>query len=254
MLNMVGTGMSDKGISLDALEACSSCSKIYIDRYTSTISERKLKELERLIGKNATELSRSEMEEKAGRLIEEAARQDIAILTGGDPLIATTHKILFIAAKKRGVTVAVYHSGSIVSAAMGESGLDFYRFGSVITIARWSEHYKPTSFYRTIENNQKANLHTLLLLDYDGRAESSIGIKEAVAALMAAEKENRAGIIRPGSKIIVMSNISQKGSRKRLTSISSALKMPDEKGQAVIIMPAKLTDIEMETIDSIYGD
>ncbi len=50
---------------------------------------------------------------------------------------------------------------------MGESGLDFYRFGQICTIPRWSEHYKPVSFYETIETNLTNGHHSILLLDYD---------------------------------------------------------------------------------------
>ncbi len=43
------------------------------------------------------------MEENASDMVKRAATKDIAILVGGDPLMATTHKILYIEAEKQHV-------------------------------------------------------------------------------------------------------------------------------------------------------
>ncbi len=109
------------------------------------------------------------------------------MLIEGDPLIATTHKILFIEAKKQNVKINIIHSSSIITAVIGESGLDFYRFGAICTIARWTEHYKPISFYETIEKNINSNLHSLLLFDFDEKNQTSIELKEVLKILDNAE-------------------------------------------------------------------
>ena len=49
--------------------------------------------------------------------------------------------------------VEVVHSNSVLTAAIGESGLDFYRFGAIATIPKWSAHYTPVSFYETLQKN-----------------------------------------------------------------------------------------------------
>ena len=107
-------------------------------------------------------------------LLKLAKDRDVAVLISGDPLIATTHKILFIEARKLGIRVEIVHAASIASAAIGESGLDFYRFGKVCTHTKWHEHYTPVSFYETIRTNMQNNEHSLVLLDYDSVAESSM--------------------------------------------------------------------------------
>lgn len=253
MLNLVGTGISTKGIAIEAVEASKLSSKVYIDRYTSAISEEKLEFLEKEIGKKIKELSRSDMEENIGKLMEEAKKSDITILVGGDPLMATTHKIMFIKAKELRVKVKVYHSSSIITAIMGQSGLDFYRFGAIATIPRWSEHYTPVSFYDTIEKNQSNNLHTILLLDYDQKKGASIGMGEAIKILKAAETQKKKGIINSRKKILVIANMSQHGEERYFININDAESLSTEELQAVIIIPAELTEIENEVMASIYG-
>ena len=139
-----------------------------------------------------------------------AAKADMAVLVAGDPLVATTHKIAYIEAKKAGVKVSVIHASSIVGAAMGESGLDFYRFGQICTIPMWSEHYKPVSFYETIEKNMANSLHSILLLDYDPKI-GSIQPSYAAEILAQAEKKYKKGIIKPSTKVIVLHNLSLPG-------------------------------------------
>ena len=115
------------------------------------------------------------------------------MLIGGDPLMATTHKILFIEAKKRNVEVEIVHSNSVLTAAIGESGLDFYRFGAIATIPKWSAHYTPVSFYETLQKNMQNNLHSLLLLDYSQELAASLSIKDSIDILEKAEKQLQIG-------------------------------------------------------------
>lgn len=207
-----------------------------------------------LTKKEITKLSRQDLEDNIKKLVAEAKNNDIAILFGGDPLIATTHKIIYIEAKKLGIEVSVIHSASILSAAIGESGLDFYRFGQICTIPRWSEHYKPVSFYETIEKNQNSNQHSLLLLDYIQDKESSIQPRAAISVLEEAEGKYRKGIIKEDTKIIILHNLSQKGEEKTMQTISRARTLRLTEGPTVFVLPAKLVDTEKEVLDALFGE
>jgi len=254
MIFLVGTGLSRGDLTQKAMDVCTNAEELFLDGYTSRIDKDTLAEIERRTGKEIVQLSRSEMEEKAGQLAEKAKEKNIAILIGGDPLMATTHKIIFIAAKKRGVRVAVIHSVSIFTIAIGESGLDFYKFGKTFTIPKWSGHYKPVSFYETLAKNQSIGAHSLVLLDYEAEKESSMPIGEALAELEAAEKQYKGGIITENKEIFVMSNLGQLNETKEYIRFGDAKSRNYESGPALLIIPSQLSDIEKEMIETMYVD
>ena len=122
MLYLIGVGLADGDVPIAALDVCRRCT-IYADTYTSLMDDKRLDYLEGLFEKKIPKLSRSDLEENASVLIERAAHEDIAVLVGGDPLTATTHKILFIAARNAGVTLKIVHASSVLSAVIGNPGV-----------------------------------------------------------------------------------------------------------------------------------
>lgn len=252
MLFLVGIGLSEKDISLKAIETCRACSTVYVERYTSFVSDPRIGFLEETIGMEIKSLNRSGLEEDASTIAAEAVSQDVAIMVGGDPLIATTHKILFLEAVKRGIRPTIVHSSSAVSAAIGESGLDFYRFGQVCTIPQWSAHYEPVSFYETIARNASSNQHSLLLLDYDHAKQKSMDLSEALRILEAAEKRYGKGIVNDDMEIILLHRISLEGQRVELTSLKNARYAELAAGPTILILPSKLSDIEREVLEAMH--
>ncbi|MEM4097694.1 MAG: diphthine synthase [Candidatus Micrarchaeaceae archaeon] len=250
MLYLVGIGLGENDFTLAGVEACKKSSKAYIDTYTTFISNPRIQFIEGQIGKRLLALSRKDLEDSASKLIKESAKQDIAVLVGGDPLLATTHKILFIEAKRQNVPTKVLHSSSIVPAMIGESCLDFYRFGEIATVPRWSEHYKPVSFYEKIARNISSNLHSVLLFDFDTK-ELSISPKEAADVLEEAEKYYKKGIITSNLRLFVFCNLSLDKEFKAYVYFDE-FKHMDLHGLISAIIPARLSDIEKETIESIY--
>jgi diphthine synthase len=248
MLFLVGLGLSDKDIPIGTIDACKKCD-LYIDNFTSMISESITNYITQTTGNEIKELSRKEMEEDAKEIVKKAKKKDIAILIGGDPLIATTHKILYIEAKKQGVETRIVHANSIITTAIGESGLDFYRFGGMCTIPKWTAHYSPVSFYEKIEANLKNKEHTILLLDYDAKNRITLNISDAINALDKAEEHYKKGIISGKTRIIILHNMSQNDSKVIPTNILNAKSLTYE-GVNIIILPAGLTDIEKEAVEA----
>lgn len=252
MLYLTGTGLSYEDISVAGVNSCKAANYVYAEAYTSFMGDEKIRRISELIGKMPKLLERKELEEQAGRIVKEAKESNVSILTGGDPLIATTHKILFIEAKKYEVKVKVFHSSNILSAAIGRSGLDFYRFGPVCTVPRWSGKYNPVSFYETIEKNKSRNSHSLVLLDYGEKEAKSMPIKEAIETLERAEEHYRKGIISPKQTVFLLINLGLEGEKIEMTDFGKAKKR-DQNGIACLIIPAAITDIEKETIDAMKG-
>lgn len=251
MLFLVGLGLSEKDIPIGTMEVCKNC-ELYVDRFTSLVGDRTTDYITEQTGRRVTELTREDMEENAADIVKRASTKDIAILIGGDPLIATTHKILYIEAKRQRVRTEVVHANSIMTTAIGESGLDFYRFGAPCTIPKWSQHYSPISFYEKIASNFRNGEHTVLLLDYDSKTRTTLPIKEAIGTLLKAEESYKKGIISSKTKIILLHNISLDDGKVMLTTIEKAA-ATEPGGVNIIMMPAELSEIEKEAVEARTG-
>ncbi len=198
MLYLIGLGLWDeKDISLRGLEIAKRADEVYLDSYTSMMGGTELKNMEALIGKHITPLDRDKLEQHTGWL-DGGREKDIALLVGGDPLVATTHSDLMMRAWDKGVKTRVVHNASIFS-AVAESGLQIYKFGKTATVTYWEENYRPTSFYDVVRENKERGLHTLLLLDI--RPGKQMSPKEAIGIME--EIDSSFG----DEKIIVMSRV-----------------------------------------------
>ena len=249
MLFLVGTGIAYNDIPMRAIEVCKRCT-LYAEIYTSISDEAKMKYLSDLFGKEIKILSREDMEEGAKEIVAKAAKANIAILVAGDPLMATTHKILIIEAKKQGISTQILHASSAISAVIGESGLDFYKFGAICTIPKWHDNYKPVSFYEKIERNFSSNLHSLVLLENSPEKGSTLPVPDAIMELEAAESHYKKGIIGESTKIFIMQNIGLPSQKIVATTIKAARSHRSE-GVATIIIPVKLSEIEEEAVKSL---
>ncbi len=252
MLFLVGAGLSEGGLTEEALELLRRKQvKVYAEKYTGWFGDR-LPDLESKLDKKVTILERSGLEDNIASLVEMAKKEEIAVLVAGDPLVATTHKIACIEANNAGVKVKVIHASSIVGAAIGESGLDFYRFGQICTIPAWSEHYKPVSFYESVEKNLANNLHSILLLDYDPKV-GSIQPSYAADLLMQAEKRYKKGFIKPSTKLIILHNLSLEGEQKLMLTLDAAKTLRLGPGPTIMILPAKMSEVEKESTAAMLG-
>jgi diphthine synthase len=235
-LLLIGTGISDeRGLSLLGLSALRACNTVYAESYTNLQPEGTLQRLEALIGKQITLLSREAVEGEKEILLA-AGKGTVALVVPGDPMIATTHVSLIIAARKKGIRVEVIHASSILSAAIGESGLQAYKFGKTVTLAYWRENYKPMAAYDVIADNLSRGLHTLLLLDID---ETLGPMKPSTAAevLLAMEKQGKKKIIMPDAKLVLLKGIGWQSPVRVFCELSLLAKYDAAHGPAVIIVP-----------------
>src|ERR671926_486303 len=170
MLWIIGIGISGyRGISTEALEVLEKCDKIYLERFTSPVSDNDIRSLNMLIAKNSHDhdiiipVQRWFIED--GReLIEQSKFKNIALLTYGDPLVATTFTELQVRAVKRSIKVKIIHGASGITSLIGESGLHSYKFGRMVTMMSGFQSY--ISVYSTVFNNLLAGNHTLVLTEY----------------------------------------------------------------------------------------
>lgn len=189
MLYFVGLGLFDeKDISLKGLEILKKVDMVFAEFFTSRLFGSNFEAIEKLIGKKIAILSREEVEEE-NIFIKEAKNKDIALICGGDPLIATTHTDFLVEAKKKGIATEVIHGSSILSSAPGISGLQAYKFGKVTTIPFPDDNFFPHSPYMAILENMKNNAHTLVLLDIQAHKDKYMSVNEGLSYLMKVKDE-----------------------------------------------------------------
>ena len=246
MLMLIGLGLEEKDISIKALHAAKSATKLYLDSYTAPVSDEYVTYLEKETGKKIQKLDRHALEENAKTLVEEATKETVAIMFVGDPLVATTHHTILDLSKKTGVDARVYHAPSIFSVAIGESGLDIYKFGPTTTLPFWSKNYKPISFIDAIIRNVENGEHTLVLVDVDSKNNATMHADEAISLLSKACNEKGVRL----SRILLVGNAGCADQKIVYVEFSKAEKVAkDFSGKKIsIIVPASLNFAEEETL------
>jgi diphthine synthase len=159
---LIGTGMNENSITVEALEILKTCDKIYLENYTVNFPYPK-KSLEETYKIKIEEINRANTENES--ILEEAKSSKVALLVYGDSLSATTHTQLITECKKQNIEYKIFHNASIMT-TIAATGLQLYKFGKTTSMPNWKEHTnKPTSFANYIEQNQSIEAHTLILTD-----------------------------------------------------------------------------------------
>lgn len=195
-------------MSIEAVDRLKDCDIVYVEQFTSLLRGADIAGLGAAIGKEVKPVQRWFVED--GREIIEAAKSmHVALVTYGDPLVATTHNELRIRAARASVKTSVLHSASGVYSAIGQVGLHAYKFGRIVTIM--SEPQSAISVYHTVFQNLLAGSHTLILTEYrhDGTGGDAFFLdpREAFKMLIDVESSQRHGVISSETFAIVASRI-----------------------------------------------
>ncbi|MFZ0328328.1 MAG: diphthine synthase [Nitrososphaeraceae archaeon] len=252
MLWFIGLGINGYlGLSVHAINILKKCNKIWVERFTSEISEEDLTCIRALIGDTGKEIitvKRWFVED--GRLIlEEAKKKEVALLSYGDPLIATTHLELFIRAKRNSIDVRVIHAASGLTSVIGEIGLHFYKCGRCVTMM--SEPQSGISVYNTIHDNLMAGNHTLILTEYadnDSGNPSFLEPRKALKFLLDIEGDLKYGILNTETFAIIASRIGAEDRRIVSGKIESLIDMDFGLGPHSIVITGKLHFTEEDGI------
>jgi len=186
MLTFVGLGLFDEfDITLKGLREVKSADVVYLETYTSPLVGTNVKRLEKLYEKDVHVLSREDIEgAPAEKILIEALHKKVVLLSGGDPMVSTTHVGLRLRAHEMGGKTKIIHAPSIMSAVCGITGLQNYKFGRSATIPFPYEVDGKRIVYETpydvVKENIQRGLHTLLYLDV---GERMMTINEGVSLL-----------------------------------------------------------------------
>jgi len=249
-LIFVGLGLHDeRDVSLRGLEEIREANAVFVELYTSLMPGLSIQKLEKLVGKKISVVSRRTLEEEGGQLIiKEAEKRKTALLVPGDPLIATTHVDLRIRAEKQGIRTRVIHGASIISAVMGLSGLQNYKYGRSVTIPFSEEGFTSETPYRVIMENRKMGLHTLCFLDIKAEKEKHMTVRDGLESLLATEKQKRKEVITPDTLVIGIARAGSKNPTVKANYVRDMIKYNFGAPPHTLVFPSKLHFMETEAL------
>ncbi len=209
MLTFIGLGLYDeRSITVEGRQALQNADAAYAEFYTSQLLGADVDTLE-----SAYDLpyeidvrDRAGVEQYPEDILDRAVDDDVAFLTAGDTMIATTHIDLRLRAHERGIETRVIHGVTAQTATSSLTGLQNYRFGKATTLPFPYAHGAdglPASVTETIDDNRERGLHTVIYLDIkvgeehaDRRGEGSPYMTADVAAdLLAEQYPDRLGVV-----------------------------------------------------------
>lgn len=254
LLYFIGLGLYDeKDVSLKGAEILKNVDSIYAEFYTANLFGSSIESLEALLGVKIDVLTREEVEEENIPLIE-AKNKDVAFISAGDPLIATTHSDMMIQAKKMNIDTRIVHSASILSAAPGLAGLQAYKFGKVTTIPFTEANYFPRSPYVTIKTNLENGMHTLVLLDIQAHLKRYMTANQGLEYLLKVGAEQcDDNIIHNDTLAIVVARAGALNPVVRADIIRNLINEDFGGPLHSIIIPSQLHFIEAEALMVIGG-
>lgn len=249
-LVFVGLGLSDeKDLSLRGLHTLKEADTIFAELYTSLMPALSISKLEKLGGKKIFTVSRHDLEEEAGQKILDAAKKDrTVLLVPGDPLIATTHIDLRIQAEKQGIKTRIVHGASIISAVVGLSGLQNYKYGRSVTIPFADEISTVETPYKVIMENKGQGLHTLCFLDIRAEERRYMTILQGLNALLEMEKRKRKHVVTHDTVAVGVARAGSNNSTVKADYVEELTMYDFGAPPHSLVFPGKLHFVEAEAL------
>jgi len=246
MLWFVGLGISGfKSIPIEAIDILSMADIVYLEQFTSPIGKSDLTKI-----KNATKgefkSAKRWLVEDGNEILKNAKKKKVALLSYGDPYIATTHIELRTRAIEEKIKTHSIHASSSLTSMIGECGLHFYKVGRIATIM--SEMKSLTTPYYVIYKNIIEGNHTVLLLEYNQDRDFFLDPKDALDGLLETEKGQKRNVISLDSHVIVASRIGFKNQLIISGKISSLKKKDFGKPPHTLIIPGRLHFTESDAL------
>ena len=249
-LVFVGLGLHDeKDVSIRGVEEMKRANTVFAEFYTSLMPGLSIQKLEGLIGKKVSVVSRQTLEEEGGEpILQEAKKGKVTFLVPGDPLIATTHVDLRIRAEKQGIKTRVIHGASIVSAVIGLSGLQNYKYGRSVTIPFPEEGFAPETPYRVILENRKMGLHTLCYLDIKAEEQKYMTIEEGLELLLDMEKRKKRQVVTLGTLVLGVARAGSDNPTVKAGYVGNVINHDFGSPPHILVFPGKLHFMEAEAL------
>lgn len=250
-LTFAGLGLGGRGISLEGVQAIRASDVCYLEYYTSPHEPALLQELTNATGKEVVIVDRALVED-GRKILEEATEKNVVVAVQGDPMIATTHSELRVRAIRQGIETRVIHAATVVSASASESGLHYYKFGTVVTYTQDDVNFH-RQVYQTIHHNLGFGLHTLLLLEFDVEKGRGVEPGAAIKGLTAAELNFKRSVINKNTFVIVLSRIGAADFKVRAGSLEHLAETDFGNPPHCVVVPGSMHFTEIEAVSAICG-
>jgi diphthine synthase len=250
MLYLIGAGIYDTFETCNSVNILKDCDRIYIERFTSPISDNFIQILKSTLEPNKKiEFVKRWFVEDGRQILDESKTLNVGLVSYGDPTIATTFTELRIRAIKNEIIVKVIHAASGITSLVGESGLQIYKIGKLVTMME--EKQSSISVYTTIFNNLNLNCHTIILTEYRQDENGSVFFlkpNDVFSRLLETEKDIKYEFVSEESFLIVLSRIGIESQRIVSGKIKSLIGIDYGKGPHAIIFPSKLHFTEEDAL------
>ncbi|NDB31988.1 MAG: diphthine synthase [Nitrososphaeria archaeon] len=244
MLWFVGLGIGGPdAISEKSRKIISESDIVYFEQFTSPMSEDQTKFLQQLT-KGQFRLAPRWLVEDGKEILEVAKTNTVALLSYGDPYIATTHIELRVRAIQDGTKTDTIHASSAITSLIGECGLHFYKVGKTVTIM--SGIPSATAYYTIFENLKLGN-HTIVLLEWNQNKNFFLDPKDAISSLLEQEKEQARKVFSGETYGIVASRIGE-ANQKIIAGKFSALNVDFGAPPHTIIIPGIMHFTESDAL------
>lgn len=251
MLWFVGLGISGfKSIPNEALDILSKADIVYLEQFTSPVSKSDLKKIKDA-SKGEFKLAKRWLVEDGNEILQDAKKKKVALLSYGDPYIATTHIELRVRAIEEKIKTQSIHASSSLTSMIGECGLHFYKIGRIATIM--SEMKSFTTPYYVIYKNIIEGNHSVLLLEYNQDKDFFLDPKDAMKGLLETEKGQRRNVISNKTYAIVASRIGFEDQSIIAGTIANIKKQDFGKPPHTLIIPGRMHFTESDAL-KIFGN
>jgi diphthine synthase len=252
-LYIVGVGLSSDLITLRGVEILKKSARIFYDRYTSLLVDG-WENLKERLGIDPIPLGRKDLEENLDNALLRyvSSGEIVALLVPGNPLVATTHISIVVEAAKKGLKYEVVPAPGIIPNALTLAGLMIYKMGKPVTLVYPHDSVLSEYPYDVIKENDKRNLHTLLLLELDAEKGVMMSVKEAIDILETLERRRKEGILSLERKAVAVSGLGGEYQRICYASLGRLRQLPPDRGpHTIIITSPELHFMEEEALEVI---
>jgi diphthine synthase len=247
MLTLIGLGLSDaKDITLKGLDAVKQADFVFLELYTSKLN-CSIADLEKLYSKKIILADRTLVESKADEILEKAKTKNVAFLVIGDPFGATTHSDIYLRAVKEGIKVRVIHNASIMN-AIGETGLQLYKFAKTTSIVFPEEKFKPETAYDVLKENKERGAHTLVLLDIKADLNKYMTVNQAIQIILDIESKRKEKVFTKSTLCIGVARIGADDQKIKAGKAEKLLSEDFGEPLHALIVPGKLHFVEEDIL------
>lgn len=246
VLYLIGLGLDGAdSLTLEGSKLLELADKAYLDAYTTPMDPELIVGLKEFRA-DLKLVDRGFLEDGTA-LLEEAKRLKVAVLSYGDPMVATTHESLASRARKMGIETRMVHNSSIVCSVCGELGLHSYKVGKVVSVV--GGEMGALSAYFTIFRNLYQRLHTILLLGF--KRDEYLDPSEAIRMLLDVESRYGYGAVGEDTFLVVCSRVGMKDQRLVGGEAKSLLSKDFGRPPHTLVVPATLHFTELESLSSL---